>query len=61
MLARGRADDTEEVIRTRLKVYHDQTAPLLEYYKDSIIRIVAEGSVEDINQRTMEALKALDS
>ncbi|MDN8624198.1 MULTISPECIES: adenylate kinase [Corynebacterium] len=61
MLARGRADDTEEVIRTRLKVYRDETAPLLEYYKDSIIRIVAEGSVEDINQRTMEALKALDS
>lgn len=61
MLARGRADDTEEVIRTRLKVYRDETAPLLEYYKDSTIRIVAEGSVEDINERTMEALKALDS
>ena len=61
MLARGRADDTEDVIRTRLKVYRDETAPLLEYYKDSITRIVAEGSVEDINERTMEALKALDS
>ena len=47
--------------QTRLKVYRDETAPLLEYYKDSTIRIVAEGSVEDINERTMEALKALDS
>ena len=61
MLARGRADDTEDVIRTRMGVYRDETAPLLEYYKDSIIRIVAEGSVEDINERTMAALKSLEA
>jgi adenylate kinase len=28
--ARGRADDTEDVIRNRMKVYRDETAPLLE-------------------------------
>ena len=61
MLARGRADDTEDVVRTRLKVYRDETSPLLDYYKDSIIRIVAEGTVDDINARTMEALRALNS
>ena len=32
---RGRADDTEEVIRNRMKVYRDETAPLLEYYGDA--------------------------
>ena len=32
MLARGRDDDKEEVIRERLKVYRNKTAPLIEYY-----------------------------
>ena len=32
MLARGRDDDKEDVIRERLKVYRDKTAPLIEYY-----------------------------
>ena len=31
---RGRADDTEDVIRNRMKVYHAETAPLLDYYHD---------------------------
>ncbi|QGU02849.1 Adenylate kinase [Corynebacterium kalinowskii] len=56
MLARGRADDNEETIRTRLGVYRDETAPLIDHYGDQIIAIAAEGSVEDINARTMEAL-----
>ena len=30
---RGRADDTEDVIRNRFKVYRDETAPLLDYYQ----------------------------
>ncbi|MBC7971002.1 MAG: adenylate kinase [Verrucomicrobia bacterium] len=33
MLGRGRKDDTEEVIRRRLQVYHDQTAPLIDFYQ----------------------------
>lgn len=56
MLARGRADDNEETIRTRLGVYRDETAPLIDHYGDQIITIEAEGTVEDINARTMEAL-----
>ena len=32
LLARGRSDDTEDVIRNRLEVYHQQTAPLIELY-----------------------------
>lgn len=34
LLGRGRQDDTEEVIRNRLKVYHQQTAPLIDFYRD---------------------------
>ncbi|MDN8605267.1 adenylate kinase [Corynebacterium ureicelerivorans] len=56
MLARGRADDNEETIRTRLGVYRDETAPLIEHYDDQIISIDAVGDVDDINQRALEAL-----
>ena len=56
MLARGRADDNEETIRTRLGVYRDETAPLIQHYGDQIISIDAVGDVDDINQRALEAL-----
>jgi len=56
MLARGRADDNEETIRTRLGVYRDETAPLIDHYGDAIINIEAEGEVEEINDRAMAAL-----
>ena len=56
MLARGRADDNEETIRTRLQVYRSETAPLIEHYADRIITIPAEGTVEEINAATMTAL-----
>lgn len=34
LLGRGRADDTEEVIRRRLEVYREQTLPLIDFYRD---------------------------
>lgn len=59
MLARGRADDTEEVIRNRMHVYENETAPLLDHYADIIVKIEAEGTVEEINERTMAELNKL--
>ncbi|MBM7459939.1 adenylate kinase [Rhodococcus coprophilus] len=56
MLARGRADDTEDVIRNRLRVYREETAPLLDYYRDAIITVDAIGEVEEINARALSAL-----
>ena len=56
MMARGRADDNEETIRTRLGVYREETFPLIAHYGDDIISIKAEGTVEEINARAMEAL-----
>ena len=52
----GRSDDNEETIRTRLGVYRDETAPLIQHYGDQIISIDAVGDVDEINQRAMEAL-----
>ncbi|APT93219.1 adenylate kinase [Corynebacterium phocae] len=56
MLSRGRADDNEETIRTRLGVYRDETHPLIEHYGDIILPVKAEGSVEEINERTLQAM-----
>ena len=56
ILARGRADDNEETIRTRLQVYRDETAPLIDHYGEQIIPIQAEGTVEEISARTLAAL-----
>jgi adenylate kinase len=33
-LLRGRADDTEEVIRERQRVYREKTEPLIGYYRE---------------------------
>lgn len=56
MLARGREDDTEDVIRNRMAVYHSETAPLLEYYGSEVTTIDAVGEVEEINARALSAL-----
>lgn len=57
MLGRGRADDTEEVIRQRLKVYREQTAPLIEFYKqrEKLVSINGNQAMEEVT----DALKAL--
>ena len=47
LTARGRADDKPEIIKNRIKVYHRETAPLLQYYKDEIINIKAEGNTPE--------------
>ncbi|MGZ8176707.1 adenylate kinase [Williamsia sp. SKLECPSW1] len=56
MLARGRADDTEDVIRNRMQVYVKETSPLLEYYGDQVTVIDAVGDVGEVHQRVLRAL-----
>lgn len=60
MLERGRADDTDETIRTRLQVYAEQTEPLIERYSEAglVCRVDAEGEVEEITDRVLAALDA---
>lgn len=57
MLARGRSDDTEEVIRRRLAIYGEETRPLLRYYADKVIPIDAVGSIDEITVRALDALR----
>lgn len=53
---RGRADDTEEVIHNRMKVYRDETAPLLEYYGPTAKAVDAVGSTDEVFARALHAL-----
>ena len=54
----GRADDSPEVIKTRLKVYNENTAPLIDYYNDKglLITIDAEGTIESNFKKAKEKL-----
>ncbi|RPF80782.1 MAG: adenylate kinase [Synechococcus sp. TMED20] len=58
LLARGRADDTEAVIRNRLEVYRDKTAPLIDFYKAKglLTSIEAQGSMDAIAERLEKSL-----
>lgn len=53
---RGRADDTDEVIRNRMQVYRDETAPLLQYYADEVKTVDAVGSLDEVFARALQAL-----
>jgi adenylate kinase len=54
--ARGRADDTDDVIRNRMNVYRDETAPLIEYYNTELKTVDAVGSVDEVFARALRAL-----
>ena len=53
LLGRGRADDTEEVIRNRLTVYHRLTAPLIDFYRErnQLLSIDGDQSIELVHQQ----------
>jgi adenylate kinase len=63
-----REDDQEETVRQRLQVYHDQTEPLIDYYKNwessgeagapKYIRIEGVGKVDEIRDSIFTALES---
>ncbi len=65
-----RDDDKEETVRKRLEVYHEQTEPLIDYYKKwessaesgapNYVRIEGVGKVEEIRDQVFSALDNLD-
>ena len=64
-----RDDDKEETVRKRLEVYHEQTEPLIDYYKNwqssgeaaapQYVRIEGVGKVEEIREQIISALDKL--
>ncbi|GAB3023968.1 adenylate kinase [Nocardioides flavus (ex Wang et al. 2016)] len=54
----GRADDTEDVIRRRQEVYLEQTAPLIDVYRERglLVEVDGMGEVDDVTARIFAAL-----
>lgn len=48
----GRADDTEDTIRNRMRVYEEQTKPLLDYYEQRglVVNVDGQQSIETVQQ-----------
>ena len=59
-IEQGRADDTEDVIRRRLEVYEEQTAPLTDTYaaRGLVVMIDGLGEVAEVTGRILAALAA---
>jgi adenylate kinase len=53
---RGRDDDTDDVILNRMKIYRDETAPLLEYYSSELKTVDAVGTMDEVFARALQAL-----
>ena len=62
-IEQGRADDTEDVIRRRLEVYAEQTAPLTDVYagRGLLVTVDGLGEVAEVTGRILEALEARNS
>ena len=53
-----REDDNEAIIESRLEVYRKQTEPVVEFYRsnDKLKTVAAEGGVDEVYQRLLDAL-----
>jgi len=58
-IEQGRADDTEDVIRRRLEVYEEQTAPLVNTYsaRNLVVTVDGLGAVDEVTGRILAALE----
>jgi adenylate kinase len=58
-LDQGRSDDGEDVVRHRLEVYSEQTAPLIDVYTDRglVVAIDGIGEIAEVTERIMTALE----
>ncbi|MDO5701441.1 MAG: adenylate kinase [Bowdeniella nasicola] len=56
----GRSDDTEDVIRERLRVYSEQTAPVAALYKERglLTTVDGMGEIDEVTQRLIAAVDA---
>ena len=52
-----RDDDKPETVLNRLKVYHEQTEPLKEYYQSKLFIVDGTETPEEITRRILEDLK----
>lgn len=55
----GRVDDNEETIRTRMRVYREQTTPLLDYYRQKglLVEIDGDQPIEAVSRALVKAIE----
>ncbi|MFB6157479.1 MAG: adenylate kinase [Haloferacaceae archaeon] len=53
-----RDDDTEETVRERLRVYEENTEPVIEYYRErgDLVTVDGEGSPDEVFERVVDAI-----
>ena len=51
-----RDDDKEDTVRNRLSVYHQQTKPLIEYYRDYVVEIDGSESIETVKNNILKKI-----
>jgi adenylate kinase len=58
----NRPDDTPDVIRRRLAIYHDETEPVVEHYRATgkLVPLHAERSIEDVHREITDALSRFE-
>lgn len=56
-----RSDDSADMVRTRLRVFHRTTGQLVDYYTDTkkLVIVPGEGTIDAVNARMVEALEAV--
>ena len=56
--AEGRADDSPDAVRNRLKVYDEQTAPVIDFYRNQgkLAHLDGVGSLDEVFTRILEAI-----
>ena len=54
-----RKDDNEDVVKSRLEAYHEQTAPLISFYKDMGVMVELDGT-KDVEEVTKNMFKELE-
>jgi len=52
-----RLDDNEEAITKRIKTYHDETEPVLDFYEDKVLVIDGDRDIEEISEDILAKLK----
>lgn len=62
LASRGRVDDDDEIIRERMRQYHDLTRPLLDYYKGrGVLNVIraGKGSADEVFARILQIIDNL--
>ena len=55
-----RDDDTEQVVRERINLYHKETEPVIEYYRKSGVKMIevdADASIDEVVQRAIKGIR----